>query len=99
MIDKSKKNRLIKKHQVHESDTGSSEVQVAILTKRITELTDHLKTHKKDNHSRRGLLQMVAKRKKLLKFLEGQDLKRYEKIVKSLKLKAAKSFEKKEEEK
>ena len=99
MIDKSKKNRLIKKHQVHESDTGSSEVQVVILTKRITELTDHLKTHKKDNHSRRGLLQMVAKRKKLLKFLEGQDLKRYEKIVKSLKLKAAKSFEKKEEEK
>ena len=99
MIDKSKKDKLIKKHQIHKEDTGSSEVQVAILTKRITELTDHLKTHKKDNHSRRGLLQMVAKRKKLLKFLESQDLGRYEKVVKALKLKAAKSFEKKEEEK
>jgi len=97
MIDKSQKDKIIKKHGIHENDTGSSEVQIAILTKRIKELTDHLKIHKKDNHSRRGLLQMVAKRKKLLKFLEAQDLERYEKIVKSLKLKAAKSFEEKEE--
>lgn len=99
MIEKDKKNKIIKKYGIHDGDTGSSEVQIAILTKRIKELTDHLKTHKKDNHSRRGLLQMVAKRKKLLKFLGGQDLARYEKVVKSLKLKAAKVFEKKEEEK
>lgn len=98
MIEKDKKVKIIKKYGIHDSDTGSSEVQVAILSKRIKELTDHLKIHKKDNHSRRGLLQMVSKRKKLLKFLMEQDSERYEKVVKSLKLKAAKAFEKKEEE-
>lgn len=67
------KSTLIKKHQKHETDTGSAKVQIALLDKQIKDLTKHLRKHKKDNHSRRGLLQMVAKRKKLLKYLEHQN--------------------------
>ena len=92
MIKKDKKGKIMKTYGAHKDDTGSSEVQIAILTERIKELTEHLKTNKKDNHSRRGLLQMVAKRKKLLKDVQGRDEERYAKIVKSLKLKAAKNL-------
>ena len=87
MITKLKKTRLINKHKRHDKDTGSSEVQVAVLTARIKELTDHLKTHKKDNHSRRGLLNMVNTRRKLLAYLKKTDEKRYVKVVKELGLK------------
>ncbi|MDD3006443.1 MAG: 30S ribosomal protein S15 [Candidatus Pacebacteria bacterium] len=90
MIKKDKKEKIIKKFKLHKEDTGSSEVQVAILTERIKELTEHLKVNKKDNHSRRGLLKMVAKRKKLLKDIKANDEERYAKIVKGLKLKEAK---------
>lgn len=87
MLTSKKKNKLIEKYRTHEKDTGSPEVQVAILTERINGLTSHLKTNKKDNHSRRGLLGMVAKRKRLLDYLEKEDKSRYNKIIKSLKLK------------
>jgi len=97
MIKKEKKKKIIEKFKSHKEDTGSSEVQVAILTERIKELTDHLKVNKKDNHSRRGLLKMVAKRKKLLKDIQGRSEERFVKIAKSLKLKVAKAIEKKEE--
>lgn len=90
MITKEKKEKLIKKYKVHKDDTGSSEVQVAILTERIKELTEHLKTNKKDNHSRRGLLKMVAKRKKLLRDIKSNSEERFAKIAKALKLKEAK---------
>ena len=75
------KNRLIKEFATHEGDTGSPEVQVAILTSRITTLTEHFKTHKKDNHSRRGLLAMVAQRRKLLDYLKGKDEARYRSLI------------------
>ncbi len=87
MLTKTKKTRVIKEVQVHEKDTGSPEVQVAILSKRIDELTSHLKKNTKDNHSRRGLLQMVADRKKHLKYLEKKNPKRYGSLTKKLGLK------------
>jgi len=90
MIKKEKKEKIIKKFKLHKEDTGSSEVQVAILTERIKELTEHLKLNKKDNHSRRGLLKMVAKRKKLLRDIKASSEERFAKIVKALKLKEAK---------
>jgi len=90
MIKKDKKKKIIEKFKTHKEDTGSSEVQVAVLTERIKELTEHLKVNKKDNHSRRGLLQMVAKRKKLLKDIQNNSEERFGKIAKSLKLKVAK---------
>ena len=90
MIKKDKKKKIIEKFKTHKEDTGSSEVQVAVLTERIKELTEHLKVNKKDNHSRRGLLQMVAKRKKLLKDILNNSEERFGKIAKSLKLKVAK---------
>ena len=71
------KNRLMKEFATKEGDTGSPEVQVAILTSRITTLTEHFKTHKKDNHSRRGLLKLVAQRRKLLDYLKGKEEARY----------------------
>lgn len=86
MIKKEEKTKLIKKYARGEKDTGSPEVQIAILSERIKELTDHLGVHKKDNHSRRGLLTMVTKRRKLLNYLEGKNKKSYDKVVKSLKL-------------
>jgi len=72
-----KKSDVVKEHQRHDSDTGSAEVQIALLTQRIMRLTEHLKTHKKDHSSRRGLLKMVGKRSSLLKFLARQDRERY----------------------
>lgn len=72
---------LIKKVAVSSTDTGSPEVQIALLTQRILELTEHLKKHKKDNHSRRGLLQMVGKRRRFLEYLKKKDVKRYEAVL------------------
>lgn len=87
MLTKQKKQKLIKETGIHESDTGSAEVQIALLSKKIDELTSHLKKHLKDKHSRRGLLQMVADRRTHLKYLEGKNKKRYNAIVKKLNLK------------
>ena len=78
------KQEIIAKYQTHEGDTGSPEVQIALLTERITHLTEHLKVHKKDNHSRRGLLMMVGQRRSLLKYLEEIDIERYRSIVEKL---------------
>ena len=78
------KEQLIKEYATKEGDTGSPEVQVAILTSRITTLTEHFKTHKKDNHGRRGLLKMVAQRRKLLDYLKGKDEARYQDLIKRL---------------
>ncbi|MHB8063714.1 MAG: 30S ribosomal protein S15 [Ruminiclostridium sp.] len=78
------KTELITKYQLHEGDTGSSEVQVAILTERINHLNDHLKTHKKDHHSRRGLLKMVGARRGLLNYLQKNDIERYRGIIEKL---------------
>ena len=87
MLTKTKKQKIIKEVQIHPTDTGSAEAQIAILSKRIEELTKHLKTHAKDNHSRRGLLQMVADRQTLLKYLLKKNLTRYDAVVKKLDLK------------
>lgn len=89
MLTPKEKNNIIKKFQTHKDDTGSPEVQIAILTKEIEQVSEHLKIHKKDNHSRRGLLKMVGNRRRLLRFLKGEDEKRWEKIVDKLKLKVA----------
>lgn len=80
------KKKIIKKYAAHEKDTGSPEVQIAILTEQIDRLSEHLKKHKKDNHSRRGLLKMVGKRRRLLEYLKKKDPKRYEEVSKDLKL-------------
>lgn len=81
-----KKEEIIKKYRIHKTDTGSAEVQVAILTEEISNLASHLKKNKKDNSSRRGLLKKVAQRKKLLDYLKRTDEKRYEAIKKKLKI-------------
>jgi small subunit ribosomal protein S15 len=81
---KSEKQAIIEKYAIHEGDTGSPEVQIALLTKRINDLTDHLRVHKKDHHSRRGLLKMVGQRRSLLKYLTNTDIERYRKIVAEL---------------
>ena len=86
MISKEKKTTIIKKFQQGKGDTGSCEVQVAILTNRINELTDHFKTHAKDHHSRRGLIAMVEKRKTLLTYLEKESPERYKKLISQLDL-------------
>lgn len=88
MLSTAKKSKVIKKAQMKDGDTGSSPVQIALLTEKINELSKHLKKHKKDNHSRRGLIKMVAKRRKHLKYLERTDEKAYNKIVDDLGLKA-----------
>ncbi|MBT3568956.1 MAG: 30S ribosomal protein S15 [Opitutae bacterium] len=80
------KQNIIEENRVHEKDTGSSEVQIALLSKRIAHLTEHLKTHRKDFHSRRGLLMMAAKRRKLLDYLKRKNLESYQAIVKKLNL-------------
>jgi len=87
MLDKKAKEKIIKKFRVHDKDTGSSQVQIAILTAEIKELIDHLKEHKKDHSSRRGLLGKVNERRKLIKYLKREDEKGYEKIIVELKLK------------
>ena len=80
------KQEIIKKYAQHEGDTGSPEVQIALLTERINHLNEHLKTHKHDNHSRRGLLKMVGKRRGLLDYLKAKDIERYRAIVAALEL-------------
>ena len=87
MLTKTKKTKIMKDVQVHETDTGSPEVQIAILSKRIDELASHLKKNPKDNHSRRGLLQMVADRKTHMKYLEKKNIRRYNILAKKLGLK------------
>lgn len=87
MLKTKEKKKIIEKHKVHETDTGSVEVQVAILSEEIDRLAKHLKKHAKDNHSRRGLLGMVSQRKKLLNYLSKEDEKRYNILVKKLGLK------------
>ena len=84
MLKKDQKQQIIQDFKLHESDTGSPEVQVAILTKRINELTEHLRFHKKDHHSRRGLLKMVGQRRRLLNYLRDNDISRYRAVVERL---------------
>ena len=83
---KERKQEIINTYKRDENDTGSPEVQIALLTERIAELTEHLKIHKKDNHSRRGLLKMIGKRRNLLNYLAKKDVERYREIVKKLNL-------------
>lgn len=83
-MDKIRKQEIIAKHARHEGDTGSPEVQIALLTERINSLTAHLRTHKKDHHSRRGLLMMVGQRRGLLNYLAAQDIERYRTIIAQL---------------
>lgn len=83
-MNKEIKGTVIKEQARHESDTGSSEVQVALLTARINELNEHLGAHKKDHHSRRGLLKMVGRRRRLLRYLQNNDVEIYRKLVKDL---------------
>ena len=85
-MTKERKQEIINTYKRDENDTGSPEVQIALLTERITELTEHLKIHKKDNHSRRGLLKMIGKRRNLLNYLAKKDVERYREIVKKLNL-------------
>ena len=85
-LEKEKKTKIIKEFETHQDDTGSPEVQIALLTERIDELSTHLKEHKKDKHSRRGLLRMVERRRKLLKYLDRIDKKRYSALTKKLKI-------------
>jgi small subunit ribosomal protein S15 len=86
MLTPKEKEQLIKKFQVHKDDTGSPEVQIAILTMEIEKVSEHLQIHKKDNHSRRGLLKMVGNRRRLLRYLKSEDEKRWEKLTDKLKL-------------
>lgn len=78
------KSAIIAEYAIHEGDTGSPEVQIAVLTKRINDLTEHLKNHKKDHHSRRGLLKMVGHRRNLLQYLQNNDIERYRTIISQL---------------
>ncbi len=94
MLDKAKKQKIIKKFQTHEGDTGSSEVQIAILTAEIEELSEHLKMHAKDHSSRRGLLRKVGERRRLLRYLQKDNAASYEELVKKLKLKPVKTLNK-----
>jgi len=79
-----KKNEIIEKFKIHDTDTGSSEVQIALLSERITYLTEHFKVHKKDHHSRRGLLKIVGQRRRLLQYLKQKDISKYRAIIKEL---------------
>ena len=86
VLTKEAKSDIVNKFKTHDSDTGSPEVQVAVLTGRILYLTDHFKVHKKDHHSRRGLLKLVSSRRKLLDYLKRKSVKRYSDLIKKLKL-------------
>lgn len=86
------KQKIIEKHQVHGKDTGSSEVQIAVLTEQIKQLADHLKNNPKDNHSRRGLLKMVSSRKKLMDYLKKKNKSKYQELTKKLRLKKNRSL-------
>lgn len=83
-LDANLKKQIIEKYRIHENDTGSPEVQVALLTERIKNLTEHFKVHTKDFHSRRGLIKLVSKRRKLLDYLKTKDFKRYQKVITEL---------------
>lgn len=83
-ITKERKNQLIAEYKTHDTDTGSPEVQIAVLTEEITTLNDHLRTHKKDHHSRRGLLKMVGRRRHLLNYLRDKDVTRYRDLIQKL---------------
>lgn len=83
-ITKERKNEIINEFKTHESDTGSPEVQIAVLTAEITTLNEHLRVHKKDHHSRRGLMKMVGKRRNLLTYLRNKDVARYRELIKRL---------------
>ncbi|QHE52235.1 30S ribosomal protein S15 [Pontibacillus sp. HMF3514] len=83
-ITQERKNALINEYKTHENDTGSPEVQIAVLTEQITNLNEHLRTHKQDHHSRRGLLKMVGKRRNLLNYLRNNDVTRYRELIKKL---------------
>mgnify|MGYP005804071629 CR=1 FL=1 len=85
-MEKEKKNQIINEFKRHEGDTGSPEVQIALLTERINHLNEHLKVHKHDNHSRRGLLKMVGKRRGLLDYLKAKDIERYRAVIAALEL-------------
>ena len=80
-LDKSIKAEIVKEYATHEGDTGSPEVQIAVMTRRITDLTEHMKTHKQDHHSRRGLLLLVGQRKRLLGYLQDTDIERYRALI------------------
>ena len=84
MLAREQKQAVITKHRTHETDTGSPEVQIAVLSERIGELTEHFKTHKKDHASRRGLLMMVSKRRRLLDYLKKYDSERYKSVIQKL---------------
>jgi small subunit ribosomal protein S15 len=84
MLVTEKKQQIISSYKLHDSDTGSPEVQIAILTERITYLTEHFKVHKKDHHSRRGLLKMVGQRRRLLDYLKKKDADRYKTVIEKL---------------
>ena len=86
MLDKETKNNLIKSYQVHGKDTGSSKVQIAVLTEKIKKLTEHFKTHSKDHHSRRGLLVMVGKRRRHLDYLKKVDYQGYQDLISKLEI-------------
>ncbi len=85
-MDKQRKTEIIEKYKLHDGDTGSPEVQIALLTERINHLNEHLKSHMKDHHSRRGLLMMVGQRRGLLNYLQQVDIERYRAIIKALEL-------------
>ncbi len=97
MLDKNTKQRIIKKFRTHANDTGSTQVQIAILSEEIKRLADHLKIHRHDHSSRRGLLKKVAERRKLLKYLQREDEKAFLELAKKLKLKIAKKMIEEEE--
>lgn len=84
MLTNDKKKEILEKYQVHETDTGSPEVQIALLTEKITYLTEHFRVHKKDHHSRRGLYKMIGHRRNLLNYLRKKDVNRYRELIQSL---------------
>lgn len=98
MLDKKGKEKVIKKYQTHENDTGSSQVQIAVLTEEIKYLTKHLQIHKKDNSSRKGLIRKINERKKLLKYFQNENNEEFNKLVTSLKLKIGKKIQERKEE-
>ncbi|MCK4339781.1 MAG: 30S ribosomal protein S15 [Candidatus Cloacimonetes bacterium] len=85
-LNRDAKQVIMKEFRMHETDTGSAEVQIALLTQRIFSITEHLKIHKKDHHSRRGLLQLVGRRRRLLDYIKNKDIARYRKLIKALNL-------------
>lgn len=99
MLDKKAKQKIIDKFKIHKTDTGSSQVQIAILTEEIKQLTEHLKQHKHDHSSRRGLLKKVGERRRLLKYLQKEDEKSFKDLAQQLKLKIAKKMIEEEDDK